>query len=115
MKKDVLAALKDSISHWERVEAGRTLCIGPSACALCSYFYARSFSKQGAACIYCPVKKHTGLLYCEGTPYSELCRHIDRVHPLLSIHIEACKTCKRLAHKEVVFLRGLLPKKAAKP
>lgn len=52
-------ALEDSIAHWERNAAAKTIKMGTDHCALCHVYYNNG-----------PVNARTGQMYCVGSPYS---------------------------------------------
>jgi len=63
-----IAAIEDSIAHWERLVNGTTSefeTTGHNDCALCKMFY--SYSK--GSCGDCPIRNRTGESLCEGSPY----------------------------------------------
>lgn len=72
-------ALRESIAHWERMRDDPLGCedkTGATQCALCKLylfepggdFFRRPSEKQ---CEGCPIRKATGLQWCNGTPYEE--------------------------------------------
>lgn len=110
MTATALKALKASIEHWKRLATGKRKQdedIGVSHCALCLEFIT-------TYCRDCPVKKKTGLWYCEGTPYHEV--NDVREHEVYDLgkHGLNSKPFKRAAKKELKFLQSLLPKRRKK-
>ncbi len=103
MNKETLVALKGSIRKWERIVAGKGIDLGTENCPLCKLFY-----KKG--CIGCPVKEETGFNWCFLTPYDEWLLHHELEHGKPVILKVKCDTCKKLAERELKFLKSLLPK-----
>lgn len=71
-QRDALAALRDSIAHWERMAAGTHGVhedTGPGCCACCSVFYQGGVPIK--ACITCPIGIRSGRSHCSGTPYGD--------------------------------------------
>ena len=127
MKAKTLKVLKKSIKHWERLCRGEDLCFAGEYCALCASFQFDCFDtciKNGEQC---PVAKHVGVddqSGCTYTPWMELFEHIHRKtdDTMPPCHADVlwceldpcCPTCKRLAEKELKFLKSLLPKRKKK-
>lgn len=67
-----IEAIRASIAAWEkkRDESDpREIHIGVNDCPLCVAY--RKFKKKydGETCGVCPVKKHTGMPFCDDTPF----------------------------------------------
>ena len=105
MNDIALAALKESIAHWEDNFADPSKAnIAGSACALCAlYFKAKT---GGNACDGCPIKEFTGQQYCIGTPYTSCsdCEPSERY-----VSDEELETFQEAIKAELEFLRSLLP------
>ena len=102
--KRKLKALQGSIEKWEKIVDGTGLDFSSENCPLCQiYYYCRS----------CPIEQTTGKRECGGTPWYDWNLHHFEKHrdscPHISQTIE-CPTCKKLAKKELAFLKSLLPK-----
>lgn len=97
-----LNALKESISHWERLASGMQD-VGEepyySDCALCE-----TFDKNDNNCAGCPVRIATGERDCEGSPYYEAQQEWER-GDLFSPDF------RKAAKVQLKFLQSLLPKK----
>jgi hypothetical protein len=108
MDVKTLKALEGSIIKWEKIVDGKGIDNGIDNCPLCKRFHL------GKDCVGCPVFAKTGIYGCDRTPYDEWHKHHSIKHRDC-IHCEInCKTCKKLAQKELAFLKSLLPKKEAK-
>lgn len=97
-------ALIGSIKKWEAITAGTGIKKGAQKnCPLCQKFY-------NLCCMGCPISEKTGYRYCTLTPYEEWESHHNNTHHhyLLYYVVEGCEECKRLAQKEVDFLKNLL-------
>jgi len=80
--------------------------IGSGHCALCKAH--NYFTDEPRYCDGCPVKAETGLKWCDGTPYTE----IDKLTPCGNKEVSKwldTTQFKRLAKKELKFLKSLLP------
>jgi hypothetical protein len=101
MKPETLAALKESIKHWERLATGKRKeneSIFYPDCALCSLFYHNE-----PACVGCPVMEATGKEYCQDSPWLEVRRAYENYgHDPLRFY--------KTATRELEFLKSLLPK-----
>ena len=65
-KEKAIAALKDSIAHWDRLASGTRHPhehTGVKDCACCQQWF------DCGRCIGCPIKVRTGLGKCHNTPY----------------------------------------------
>lgn len=106
MDKQVLAALKKSIEHWEENAKNddKPLYFGGGFCALCRYCIQ---------CSICPVALKTGWPSCGRTPWANIRMHALEVHSKDRNYCvnTKCPTCIKLAKKELAFLKSLLPKK----
>jgi hypothetical protein len=99
MDAKTLDALKGSIAKWDRIADGTGANHGPRNCPLCKLFWHRDAETRDVNCdSACPVKQHTGLDACEGTPYDRYENEEDEEEALAA------------ALAEAEFLRGLLPK-----
>lgn len=99
MDRKTLKALKGSIKKWEKIVAGKEEDMGNYNCPLCHEFLDKD-------CRGCPVKKATGKVGCDNSPY-ELWKFIppdETEQPISDI-------AKIAARAEVMFLESLLPKK----
>lgn len=101
MEPSTLKALKASIEHWKRLEAGETgERIGADNCPLCGLFW-------DLCCVGCPVRNQTHQRWCKDTPY-------DRVDEVVDVYGYGSKEFRLVATKEREFLESLLPKKQAR-
>ena len=67
MDDKTLKALEGSIEKWKKIERStRALDKGNYNCPLCKLFVK---GKHGLWCTNCPIKKKTGRVVCEGSPY----------------------------------------------
>lgn len=112
MNKKTLKALEGSIIKWDKiVDSTEGIDYGTANCPLCKAF---------DLCSECPVGEYSQKHYsygCVETPYSKWEEHQKDVHRLNSPpfqRVSKCRTCLRLAKKELNFLCGLLPKKKSK-
>jgi len=107
MDRKTLEALQGSIKKWEEIVKRTRVDMGGKNCHLCE-LYADS-------CTECPICELTGYAGCGGSPYREWVGHHSDEHNCLSddfytdLYIE-CETCKKLAEKELAFLKSLLPR-----
>jgi len=105
MGKKTLRALKESIKKWEKIlnEEGKDK--GSDNCALCKLFIKKK-------CIGCPVYTKTEIRNCGGTPYEDWLHHQanNHLYDFLEFYIIKCPECKRIAKRELEFLKSLLPK-----
>jgi len=104
--KKTLNALKGSIRKWERIVNGTGVDFGDANCPLCKLFLV---------CEDCPIFLKTGLEGCEKTPYILWLIHQKKVHNVSAWKVAKnglrvlCPECKRIAEKELKFLKSLLP------
>lgn len=103
MNKKTLAALRGSIKKWEGIVKGIVIDEGEYNCPLCQLFN----TIHGNKCKGCPIHKKVKLLWCRGTPYRRFSNH----NCVCDKNPRVCKTHKRLAEKELEFLKSLLPKR----
>jgi hypothetical protein len=96
MDERTLTALKGSIEKWKRIVAHTGIDKGPTNCPLCQLFYADN-------CAGCPVAEAAGEIMCGGTPYEDWSKAID-------VWSGDSEWASMAAHKEVDFLRSLLPR-----
>jgi len=100
-------ALDKSIEKWEKIVDGTGVDDGINNCALCVQY-------QDFFCEGCPVYEKTEITGCKNTPYTEWESHWENNH-LKGFDFFPrkimCDECKKLAQKELDFLRSLKPKK----
>jgi hypothetical protein len=108
MDAKTLKALKGSIRKWERIIDGKGIEDGNENCPLCKLFY------WTVDCRGCPVSKKTKINCCSKTPYDEWHDHQTDKHNKFEELKIRCETCKKLAQKELDFLKSLLSKKVKK-
>lgn len=110
MKPETLAALQGSIKKWEGVVNGTIQDLGCNNCALCIRF-SSGVCQTGEEpeevddAETCPVKLHTGLESCAGTPYVQWAHQVIPYGGREAHNEED----KNLAQAEVDFLKSLLP------
>ena len=99
-------AIQLSIEKWEDIVNGEGIDEGGFNCALCKQYFFFCVADDASKC---PIYELTGKVNCDGTPYEKWLNHQRKLHPE-AIHIKRveCNTCKRLAKKELEFLRSLL-------
>ncbi|MBW2968539.1 hypothetical protein KY314_00265 [Candidatus Woesearchaeota archaeon] len=103
MNTKTLKALKGSIKKWEDIRDGKGVDDGVENCPLCQLFWWKG-------CDGCPIYEKTGKKQCNDTPYIEWIKHQGEKHlQYSSPYKNRCPTCKKIAQKEVDFLKGLLP------
>ena len=102
--KRKLKALEGSIEKWEKIVDGTGIDERDENCPLCKLYWG---------CKSCPVADTVARAGCNDTPYMEWCKHHAKKHPdgvwCPPMRVE-CPTCKRLAQKELDFLKSILPK-----
>ena len=103
MNRRTLFALRGSIRKWQGIVAGTEVDKGAANCPLCLLF-----NRQGG-CGKCPVKEKTGRNWCDGTPFNEW----EDENPGFDRRANTPQL-KRIARKELNFLKSLLPKNGAK-
>ena len=106
MKTKTLIALKESITHWDRLILGVEQWVGRKHCPLCSVFNSDDIADEDS-CEGCPVFKATGMKYCSDTPYDDTDCFIDCAGKVKDIKDPAWI---EIAKKERDFLISLLPK-----
>ena len=118
MEKETLKALKGSVEKWKKIERStRALDKLARNCPLCCREKEHIFQN---ICDGCPVKRRTGLLDCNGTPFKKWWDHHWNIHTKRSeknkwfSRVKDCPTCLKLATAERKFLESLLPKKGKK-
>jgi len=113
MKKEVAEALEKSIQKWEKIVAGEGVDEGPNNCALCKLFSDVDCynSKLGVSCPASDIESY--LDGCCGTPWEEWRDHHEEKHGTKYYEPKKveCRECKRLAKKELEFLKSLREKK----
>lgn len=108
MDKITLKSLKGSIKKWTKIRDGKGKDKGAANCPLCLSFNNNDLNT--VPCIGCPVHD-IGCDGCDNTPHEEWLDHYEDKHFRIGKFPEVkCKTCKRLAQKEIDFLISLLPK-----
>lgn len=98
MNNTTLTALKNSITHWERICDPVTTMeeeIGVRSCALCQLFWRNN-------CNGCPVTIASGNILCQDTPYYEVQKAYKESGKGSPEYLAAAK-------KELEFLLSLLP------
>lgn len=103
MDARTLEALKASIEKWELnavADSPLAYLTGPEDCALCREFFWKT------QCMGCPVREHTKLSVCDGSPYSEAYRAWSRWKDSGEV---AKANAHAAAREEVAFLKSLLP------
>jgi hypothetical protein len=111
MNPEALVALKGSIKKWELIVKGKEKDNGGTNCPLCILY-----AKSPGYCGECPISLKTKRVQCDDTPYEDWRKHHSQVHekyPDKALSID-CPECKRLAKKELAFLKSLLPKRKVK-
>jgi hypothetical protein len=115
MSDATLKALRESIAHWERMQAKWDCGEEPYGddCALCRRFYEYD-APDGDTCTGCPVMVRTGEHGCEGSPWyaarvawSNLKNYGENPKGERLQHWQA------MAQKQIEFLRSLLPEASA--
>lgn len=105
--KRQIKALKKSIDKWYAIcyEGGADE--RSENCAFCQIY-------SDSACRSCPVAIVAGRTYCSGTPWDKWSAHHEAAHLTGSfshMHVRAdCQECKKLAKKELAYLRRVLGK-----
>ena len=106
MNAETLEALKGSINKWEDICFRDGEDVGSDNCPLCQKFFLRC--NKG-----CPVHEitHNG---CYNSPWEEWFDHQLHEHHVhymdYCVRKIRCPECKRLAERELEFLKSLLPK-----
>ena len=107
MKEKTLQALRKSIEHWEdnlrKAKEQQLPDISADSCALCSLFFRKN-------CEGCPIQQHTGKTICKDTPYYDVVNAISNVDDDFAPTSAQSKKIAKLCHKEIDFLKSLLPK-----
>lgn len=105
MKWQTLSALRKSIKKWEAIVAGGRHDGGSADCDLCKLFGTLEFSD----CAGCPVSESgPNRESCRNTPYVEWFKHCSMNQDLRWFAKDT--EAKKLAKKELTFLKSLLPK-----
>ena len=100
-------ALESAVKKWESIASGIGIDRGSQNCALCHLFLRAAYRD----CEECPIRKATGMQYCEGTPYDEWEQHMTGVHLRMGLtnpRFCLCLACKEIANEELEFLRDIL-------
>lgn len=87
--------LRETIAVWEhkvKAKDGVHIPVGVDNCPLCTKYHKHQ-------CKGCPIQAHTGLLYCQGTPYHDFRDALDGqlMTPEARVH----------AQRELNFLKRL--------
>ena len=107
MHAKILKALKGSVKKWEGIVAGTGVDAAERNCPLCQVCRFSS-GVTDVGCAGCPVGIDTGSKYCQDTPYIDWCDHQTGVHEVsVRFHV-ICPECKRIAQRELRYLRRLL-------
>lgn len=104
--EETLAALKESIAHWERLASGNrhpNEDIVAKDCALCKLFLGLPDTVLLQDCEGCPVRIKTGVSYCRVSPWADASRAAHK----FGLDSEQFKEA---ALVELDFLKSLLPK-----
>lgn len=100
-KKETLAAIQDSIKHWERMRDGKNGASenpGPAACALCVLFF------DSSSCAGCPIATKTVQKLCLGTPYYD-------AEKTWELRFEQPNAWRYASQEMIDFLKSLLPER----
>ena len=100
--KRKLKALRASIRKWEQIVKREIGDEGCDNCPLCHLYFDNG-------CSHCPIRETTNQDGCLGTPYEEWCdahRAWATSFPYIANSIEE----RKIAQRELDFLRSLLPK-----
>ena len=107
MKAKTLKALKGSIAKWEGILAGTGEDDGTDSCPLCGLFFYND-------CYGCVVSQEAEKQGCAGTPYFTWLDHQDDAHGLMDFPMSIeCPECRKIARRELNFLKRLLPNEKA--
>ena len=109
MNKKTLNALKDSIRKWEKIVNGTGVDLGTENCPLCKLFRDDLLG----LCSKCPIYRKTKVPGCIATPYTKWRKHQYRHGwrmPEDGLKV-LCPECRRIAERELKFLKSLLPEK----
>ena len=91
----MICLINKSIQKWYHIQnGGRDW--GNINCALCKAYYHNN-------CADCPIKKHTKLLWCTGTPYEKWHNHQKTEHDNL-VYKVSCDVCNDIVNEEIEFL-----------
>lgn len=117
MDAETETALRGSIEKWRLISIGRGADEGSRNCPLCQMFIAR-YDDDGRVCSGCPVRRSTGKVECQGTPYvAWRSLHLSR-GPISrrSTPFRAETDEQRAAAlEEMRYLESLLPTSASSP
>ena len=107
MNSKTLAALQESIKHWQRAlnDSGESL--GPHSCALCKIYFP--WQRPGTGCGSCPVKEKTGKDLCDDSPYLAASEAQDLVFEKTDPDDRLENARKQAIQAELDFLISLLP------
>src|SRR3990167_7710473 len=118
MNKATLAALRESIKHWEKNVAAKTpKGANPygASCALCAKFAISDRTPLTDICRGCPVMEKTGQTNCFDTPWMGAVKAYDRWRSYSeSENVPFKQKWVLAARAELTFLKSLLPKRKRK-
>ena len=104
-------ALNGSIKKWEKIVTGEEVDKGGYNCPLCQ------MTRNDENCERCPVYQSGDddmRDECGFTPYTDWGVHHDSKHGIGLPRKLLCDTCRKIAQKELDFLKSLLPKEGTK-
>lgn len=112
MNRKTEIALRQSITKWKQIVAGKLAERGTKTCPLCQMF------NTGDSCDGCPVAERTGFNFCGDTPYWEW--HGAFAYSDFPSHVDNKDAGTRgklvkLAQAELDFLISLLPPDRPEP
>jgi len=98
-------AIELAVIKWENIVYREGFDRGGQDCFLCQKYPSGCFSRNAYKC---PIYEITDRINCGNTPYEEWMKHHFKKHDDF-IHSRKirCKTCKKLAIKELEFLKSL--------
>ena len=104
-REEVIEAIEGSIEKWNNIAFHGGVDRGVLNCPLCLMF---SYCKDG-----CPVYIYSGSDKCRKTPYTDWSMHYNTAHSeYSSFSLEdgkvLCPTCKKMAKKELDYLKKVL-------
>lgn len=105
MTREIKLLIGGSIKKWVNIRFYDGVDQTISNCSLCHVFHL-------AGCIICPIKQKTGLVACQGTPYSRWAEHQSfhkighNNEPRLQMKVH-CPECEKIADDEIAFLKSL--------
>ena len=101
-KEEIVESLKGSIKKWDDIIYREGLDRGGHNCPLCRMFFP--------SCAGCPVSLYSGCIGCGKTPYMNWEIHHGEAHFNYFPEIKKvlCPTCKKMAKKELDYLKKVL-------